>query len=77
MSNQKNRVKQLEKDNKPAQMTWKEFTQSEDTFERLNHVLLNPSLVAPETYERIVEIVDIAKARKIEHEQTTQPLNSN
>ena len=59
--NLQQRVKRLEK-------IHPEFTDFELTA-RVNRVLEQPHLVPPSAYARIVELLEIAKARKANHEK--------
>ncbi len=52
-----NRLAKLEKQLAPGMS-------NDELAKRVNHVLENPNLVTPQAYSRIVELVEIAKARK-------------
>jgi len=55
--NHKSRIEKLEKQLAPSMS-------NDELAKRVNHVLDNPNLVTPQAYSRIVELVEIAKARK-------------
>ncbi len=57
MSNHEARLAKLEKKLTPGMS-------NDELAARVNHVLENPNLVSPQTYSRIIELVEIAKARK-------------
>jgi hypothetical protein len=64
MTNLEQRITRLEKDRRVS---------LQELAERVWRVLATPSLVLPAAYARIVELVNIARARKEQHERSTKP----
>lgn len=63
----KQRITQLEKQAKP-----KVTMTNEELAERINRVLLSPLLVTQKAYNRIIELLAIAQARKVKHDNKKQ-----
>jgi hypothetical protein len=61
----KHRLTQLEKQRPP-------MMSNDELAERINRVLANPHLVAQAAYNRIVQLLNLARERKAHHEQPTQ-----